>query len=365
MDELREEMNRAWDQDEANRAELAGQTEQDPPTGEQETTLADELGAAHDEKSTEATDIEAQGEGEGKSDASLDQAKAEPEKAEPKAVAQEDIKAPASWSAKARESWKTLPSEAKAEIDKREREVNQVLQQSASARKGMAQLQQTLAPHAQRLINSGVENPMQAIGTLLATEGRLRQGSSHEKATTIANLIKQYGVDIETLDGVLSGQGVASQGASQGRVNADIDAILNEKLAPFQQYMTEQQKWQQAQLNRSKQEASQSVAQFSQNAEFINDVRNDMADLMDLAAARGREMSLEEAYNRACMAHPEVSQILEQRKAQQAMMGTSEAAKAKKRAAVSITGQQGGQTTRGADSLRAQIAQAWEESLGG
>ena len=76
-------------------------------------------------------------------------------------------------------------------------------------------------------------------------------------------------------------------------------------------------------------------------------------------------MSLEEAYNRACMAHPEVSQILEQRKAQQAMMGTSEAAKAKKRAAVSITGQQGGQTTRGADSLRAQIAQAWEESLGG
>jgi hypothetical protein len=65
------------------------------------------------------------------------------------------------------------------------------------------------------------------------------------------------------------------------------------------------------------------------------------------------------------MAHPEVSQILEQRKAQQAMMGTSEAAKAKKRAAVSITGQQGGQTTRGADSLRAQIAQAWEESLGG
>ena len=361
MDELREEMNRAWDQDEANRAELAGQTEQDPPTGEQETILADELGAAHDEKSTEATDIEAQGEGEGKSDASLDQAKAEPEKAEPKAVAQEDIKAPASWSAKARESWKTLPSEAKAEIDKREREVNQVLQQSASARKGMAQLQQTLAPHAQRLINSGVENPMQAIGTLLATEGRLRQGSSHEKATTIANLIKQYGVDIETLDGVLSGQGVAPQ----GRVNADIDAILNEKLAPFQQYMTEQQKWQQAQLNRSKQEASQSVAQFSQNAEFINDVRNDMADLMDLAAARGREMSLEEAYNRACMAHPEVSQILEQRKAQQAMMGTSEAAKAKKRAAVSITGQQGGQTTRGADSLRAQIAQAWEESLGG
>ena len=357
MDELREEMNRAWDEDEARRAELAGNQEEEEINEEpQEPTLADELGAAHDQKKAEA-----EGEDESQGTAPLGQAKAEPEKTEPKELDQEDIKAPASWSAKARESWKTLPSEAKAQIDKREREVNQVLQQSAAARKGMAELHQVLAPHAQRLINAGVESPMQAIGTLLATEGRLRQGSTHEKAATIANLIKQYGVDIETLDTVLSGQQVAPR----GRVNADIDAILNEKLAPFQQYMSEQQRWQQAQLQRSQQEATQSVAQFSQNAEFINDVRNDMADLMDLAAARGREMSLEEAYNRACLAHPEISQILEQRKAQQTMMGTSEAAKAKKRAAVSITGQQGGQTTRGADTLRAQIAQAWEESMGG
>jgi hypothetical protein len=167
-------------------------------------------------------------------------------------------------------------------------------------------------------------------------------------------------VDIEALDNVLSGQGIPHSPSSQ----PDIDAILEKKLAPFQQYLTQQQQFARTQAERSMAEANRSVSDFSQNAEFINDVRLDMADLMDMAASRGQNLTLEEAYNKACVMHPEVSKILADRERQKAMMGQDQAAKAKRNAAVSITGEQGGGgSSPEATSLRAQISQAWADSM--
>jgi len=47
--------------------------------------------------------------------------------------------------------------------------------------------------------------------------------------------------------------------------------------------------------------------------EFFDDVRLTMADVMDAAAKRGIEMSMEDAYQRAIMIEPEVRKVVESR----------------------------------------------------
>jgi hypothetical protein len=60
------------------------------------------------------------------------------------------------------------------------------------------------------------------------------------------------------------------------------------------------------------------VEAFTSTAEFMDDVREDVADMMELASRRGVALTLEDAYNRACKLHPEVSQVLQQREAAKA-----------------------------------------------
>lgn len=268
-------------------------------------------------------------------------------------------KAPASWSAKARETWGNLPAEAQAEVMKREREVNKVLQETAGARNVAAQLNSTLAPYREQMIASGVRNPIEAIGGLLATESRLRSGNHQEKALMVANIIKNYGVDIGELDSVLSGQGVQPTNP-----NSELERLLEQRLAPVNSFLQHQQMQQQQQAAYEEQQAAASVQSFSAQAEFINEVRLDMADLLDMAAKRGQPMTIEEAYSKACAIHPEVSGIMAQRKKQQDLMGTQTEIQRKKAAASSITGQRGGgATAKVGDSIRDSIAAAWDNSM--
>ena len=58
-------------------------------------------------------------------------------------------------------------------------------------------------------------------------------------------------------------------------------------------------------LQQSRQEtivqtAVKEVESFGSDKDFFEDVREDMADLLDLAAKRGLDLSLEQAYERAC-----------------------------------------------------------------
>ncbi len=266
-------------------------------------------------------------------------------------------KAPASWSATAREKWGQLPPEARQEVMKRERQVNEVLQQSATARHALQELTSVLAPHRERMQANGVENPLQMIGTMLDAERRLSSGDPQTRAATIANLIKGYGVDIGVLDSLLAGENIAPSPAH------DIERIIEQRLAPVNQFLQQQQAWTQQQQYQQQQQIAQTVNEFSTQAEFIEDVRLDMADLLDMAAARGQAMTLEQAYHKACAIHPEVSKVIAERQRQQSLMGTQNALSHKKNAAVSITGTQRGLPSNTAHSLRDQIAAAWDEGL--
>lgn len=343
MDELRKALEDAFQQDdvqdEIKTTETVAEPEATAPPDEPAESPSDEPESPRsDEPQTEASDRVA--------------------KTEPAEAPKE--KAPASWSPKAREAWGKLPAEAQAEVMKREREVNKVLQETAGARNLATQLNATLAPFRDQMIASGVRNPLEAIGGLLATESRLRSGNHQEKALMVANIIKNYGVDIGELDNVLSGQGASS--APSG--NSDIERLLEQRLAPMNSFIQQQQMQLQQQAMYEEQQAAQSVQSFSAQAEFINEVRMDMADLLDMAAKRGQAMTIEQAYTKACAIHPEVSSVMAQRQKQQQLMGTQSDIQRKKAAASSITGQRGGATSaKGAESLRDSIAAAWDSQM--
>ena len=348
MDELRAAFDEAFAQDEEDQA--ASQEQEETTSYEEpEQDTSEELEASAEEATREESTEEPAGEAP----------EIAPEKSQADAPKKE--KAPASWSAKAREDWAKVPPEAQAQVMKREKEINRVLQETAGARQAANELNQVLAPYKDGMIASGVNTPIQAIGQLLATESRLRAGTHQEKALTVANLIKNYGVDIGELDNILSGQGF-QPAQQQGGYNSDVERLLEQRLAPVNQFLQQQQYKQQMQVQQEQQAAVQTVESFSANAEFINEVRMDMADLLDMSSARGQSMTIEEAYNKACAINPEVSSVMSQRQKQQQIMGTQNDITRKRNAASSINGHRGGgSTAKPSDSIRDGLLSAWND----
>jgi hypothetical protein len=181
-------------------------------------------------------------------------------------------------------------------------------------------------------------------------------GSPVQKAEMLAHLVKTYGVDIRALDDALVG--VQPQETQQNQ----FEALIDQKMQPINQLMQQLNMLQQQGQQQTRAQADQEVAQFAQSAEFLNDVRNDMADLIDLANKQGRSLSLQEAYDRACAIHPEISKVMEQRRQTEAITGGNQRIAQKKMAASSLNGRQVG-TGGGVESLsiRDQLNAAWDD----
>jgi hypothetical protein len=257
-------------------------------------------------------------------------------KSEPKAQPSE--RAPASWRPDVREHWAALPSEVRAEVARREQEVQRTLQETAEARKFTEQLQNVIRPY-EMFIKAENSNPLQAIDNLMATAARLRTGTAPELAQMVAGIVKQFGVGrfgknfIEQLDTALVGEVPASD-----PVQSQVQQVLQQQLAPVQQFMSQFQQAQAAQQQQAAQAAQGEVESFLAQAEFANDVREDMADLMEVAQRRGRDLSLQDAYRQACVANPRVRGVLEARAKTKGVQQLTGAAQKARAAAVSVSG---------------------------
>jgi hypothetical protein len=269
----------------------------------------------------------------------------------------DSLKAPVDWSPKEREDWSKIPRHLQEKIINREKQMAEGMAGTGEARQTHQHLQQLAQSYAPVLAAEGVSTPMQAVEGLFKTVASLRMGTPQDKATEMARLIQHYGVDIQALDSVLAGQ------APQNSQSSQLDQILEQKLAPVNQLMAQMNQYQVQQKQQVQQSATQSVATFAQDHEFLKDVRNDMADLIEMAAKQGRELSLQEANDRACALHPEIQDVINQRKQQEALMGNGQALAAKHNAASSITGKRSGTPGAEAMSLRDSIANAWDNSM--
>ena len=280
---------------------------------------------------------------------------APPAEAQKPAVADPYGKAPQSWKPGAREAWSHLPPDVRAEVYRREKEVARVVQESAQARQitdYIGQLQQKFAPALQA---EGVD-ALTASANLMNLASRLRFGTPIEKATLAAQIIRSYGVDVEALASVLDGQPMPQQGQQQPQMMTDprVDQLLAQ-LQGLQQQRVEQ----------VQQRAVEEVESFGSSKEFFEDVREDMADLLEVAARRGIDLSLEQAYERACQMQPEISKVLAAR-AEAQRAGTARQSTQRARvAASSVRGTPSGVSTNAQpDSLRAAIEAAIDDSSG-
>lgn len=243
--------------------------------------------------------------------------------------------APVGWDAEAKAAFSTLPENVQRAVQKREVEINRGLQEASEARQFNQQVAKTLEPYRAIIQAHGTDNPLQAIDGLMKTATQLTIGSPAQKAAMISKLIQDYGVDIETLDKTLAG--TQPQNTEEERINR----IIAERMAPVNNLMQQVEYAQHQQQQQVYGHAVQSVEEFGQDPQHVHfdNVRYVMADFLDMAAQQGQNLSLDEAYRRACYATPGIAEQMAAQQSQQYAQQTQQHTQAKRNAASSISGQ--------------------------
>jgi hypothetical protein len=349
MSELREALEEAYDA--AEETEHAEQPREE--TGRQEQVAEEPVRATAEEPAEKAVARDEAGRFARKpEEPKEEQPKVEQPEEQPKA--EQSFKAPASWKPTAREHWSQIPVDVQQEIVRREHEAQQVLQQTAEARQVSHALQNLSQKYNAALSAEGVDI-LTATDNLAQIATKLRFGQTGEKAELIARLIQVYGVDITTLDNVLAGLPPQPAAMQQQTFH---DPRLDQLLAKQQE--REQQKRAQAQ-----QEATAEVDSFASGREFFSDVREMMADIIEVAARRNLDLTLEQAYDQAIKLHPEVSKIVAQRaQASAAQSPTRPTARSKQAASSVKSSPVGGTGQQESGSLREDILSAMESANG-
>jgi hypothetical protein len=274
-------------------------------------------------------------------------------------------KAPQSWRGPQKAKWAALDPDVRQEVIRREREITKTLGETAAARQLANQFAQAVQPFQARLQSMGAA-PITAVQRLLQADYALSSAPPAQRAQLMAKLINDYGVDVRALDAALSGQ-------QPDPTESKLEAILNQRLAPLQQFLTLQQQREQAREAQAEQEIAQTVESMTNNPKFphFEAVRDEMADIVELSSKRGLYLSLEQAYNRAVALNPEVSQQIAAQKEADAKRAAALAqnAKAQKamRAAVSVSGSPVGAPagTSSAGDRRATIEAAFDKATSG
>ena len=262
---------------------------------------------------------------------------------------EEGEKPPVSLSPEAREVWSDTPEAVRAEFKRMDDRMEGMAKKYGQNAQRAEAMDRALAPFQHLFqLNGG---PGQMLPNLLQTAQGLQMGTPQQKAMIAAKIIKDFGVDVKALDSALVGEAPSKQVQAQEQ----LDQYINQRIAPMQQQLQHYQQRDQIAAQQAQQQVAQEVASFGSQHEFYEDVRKDMADLMDLAANRGREMTMEQAYSIACSQHPTISKILQQRQSTQAVQS-------KKNAASSIHGTAGGSMGSQPNSIAAALNEAWDSA---
>lgn len=277
-------------------------------------------------------------------------------------------KAPQSWRAAQKQKWAELPTDVRQEVIRREREITRTLGETAQARQFVNEFTKTIQPFEARIRSAGI-HPLAAVSNLVQSDYFLSTAPTQQRAQFMAKLIKDYGIDVQALDAALAGTVQAADPVAE-----QVERMLQERLSPLQQFLAQQQAQQQAAAAQESQRVAMTVEQMAaDNVKYphFDQVREDMADLVEIQAKKGLYLSLEQAYNRAIAMNPEISQkVAQQEKANAdtvaARMAHARAQKAQK-ASLSVGGAPSGKASGASvasGDRRAQIEAAFEQAAG-
>lgn len=269
-------------------------------------------------------------------------AEVKPEGEKPETEVKPDVnveRAPQSWKPGTRALWDKVDPTVRAEIVRREKQTVQVLNESASARQLSEEFGKITQPYAARLqaLNA---HPLAVYSELMKADYLLSTAPKNDRAAFVAKLIKDYDVDVEALDNALAGR-IQQDQDPKVLAQAEVDRLLAERLAPYQQLLQREQQREQ-QDNQQVAVTIQQMAADTEKFPYFEDVRADMADLLDMAVKKGRTLTLEQAYNQAVMLDPEVSTLVSAQtqaaKAAEAAAKANAQAQRARRASVSVGG---------------------------
>jgi hypothetical protein len=278
--------------------------------------------------------------------------------------------APKSWKAAAQGKWSTVDPEIRAEVHRREKETSRVFGETSGIRETFKQFNEIVQPYAARLQSIGMQ-PLQAVQQLLRSDYILSSTPGPQRAQYMAQLIKEYGIDIRQLDDALAGQGSTQ---APDPVAAQVERMLQERLSPLQQFLNQQQQVAQYQEQQILTEAATTIDQIAQdNVKYphFDSVREDMADIIEMNAKRNVFLTPDQAYARAVGMNPELgAQMAQQqnngRQLQQAR-SVNERAQRALAASSSVSGAPGGSPVGGVGpnaSLRDTIEAAFSQVAG-
>lgn len=166
---------------------------------------------------------------------------------------------------------------------RRSEEMHKGLEQYRGAAQFAQKIAQAFQPYEHTIQKLGVSHEV-AVGKLLEADNTLRYGSPEQKAHALASLAYQYGIDI--------GQ-VQATPAPDPQVYA-LQNELNQLKGFINDFQRTQQEREQGTLNSE-------IAKFAEGREHFEQVREDMAALLQA----GRAKDLSDAYEQAVWANPQ------------------------------------------------------------
>ena len=248
-------------------------------------------------------------------------------------------RAPQDWGPKAREHWAKLPQEVREEayrlhVGARQAHAaaDQAARQAEQFRAPIQQFEQLSQryPHALRSgagnVFAGLENVMRLAHVVEAPDI-----PPQVKARVVADIIEGLGIPEQLVAGAIDARRRGQPGPQfmpQQQMGPMRDPRVDQLFGALERER------QQSQLA-EQQEAATTVSDFGSDKEFFQDVRHVMADIVDARHRAKQPFTLDEVYDIACQANPQIREVLRQRE-QQSRSNPAVVARARRAAGATI-----------------------------
>jgi hypothetical protein len=265
---------------------------------------------------------------------------------------------PASWKKDYHEIWAKADPKMQEYAWQREEQMRAGVEPLLSKAQFADAMQEAIQPYMTTIQGLGL-TPDRAVSALMEADHKLRTSDPQTKLQYFMQLAQSYGINLGA--GNIAPTPVPGQmpGAAPGAVDPMVYQLQNE----LNQVRGEVMGWKQQQEMMENQTLLNEINQFSMKAEYFEDVRPTMIQLLQSGVAE----TLEDAYNKAIRLNDDVfEQATKAKQAEEAAKQAKEAnrvAKAARAAAVSVrSATPGANTAPKAANRRALLEDAFAET---
>lgn len=228
---------------------------------------------------------------------------------------------PMSWRAEAKAEYAKLPEWAKREAHKREHDFHNGVQQYKAAATFATQIGAEFKPY-EALLRSQQWTPQALTRDMMNSHYRLSTGDAASKAAEVVRIAGLYNLTVQDLQSALAN--VNSQSLPAQQTPAEV-LELRQRLDRIEQERLERE-------NASIQEQIRSFESDGKHPHF-----KQVATTMGALMSNGQASTMQEAYDKACWAVPEVRAKLQaEQQAAERKTAAEKAAAAKKAASVNV-----------------------------